>query len=332
MAKAKKLPSGNWRIRIGAGEGGKTKSFTAPTKKECEIMAAEFIAGRKRLPSEMTVEQAIDAYIDQRSNLLSPSTIQGYHTIKKNYLGGFGKKRLCDIDKNSLQSFVNSLSEKYAPKTVYNTIGLVSSVLRTFSPETNTDVKLPPKKREIRQFPTPQEIIAAFKGSEIELPVLMALWLGMRMSEIRGANKADIEDGVLTIRRTVLDVEGEQVVRDATKTFYSTRQLRLPSYIISLIDALPAEQEPLTVMSGSMIYKRFIATLEKNNLPKIRFHDLRHLNASLMLSLGIPDKYAMERGGWSNPTIMRSVYQHTFDADRQKVDAIIDGFFNGLVG
>ena len=50
-----------------------------------------------------------------------------------------------------------------------------------------------------------------------------------------------------------------------------------------------------------------------------------------MLMLGIPDKYAMERGGWSTNTTLKSVYQNTFDAERRKVDEQIDGFFNALL-
>jgi hypothetical protein len=69
MATAKKLPSGNWRIRVGAGEAGKSISFTAPTKKEVEILAARFIAGQKKLPSAMTVSEAVEKYIAARSNI-----------------------------------------------------------------------------------------------------------------------------------------------------------------------------------------------------------------------------------------------------------------------
>ena len=58
---------------------------------------------------------------------------------------------------------------------------------------------------------------------------------------------------------------------------------------------------------------------------------LRHLNASVMLMLGIPDKYAMERGGWSSNRVLKAVYQHTFSEERKLVDARIDGFFNDLL-
>jgi Phage integrase family. len=63
----------------------------------------------------------------------------------------------------------------------------------------------------------------------------------------------------------------------------------------------------------------------------MRFHDLRHLNASVMVALGVPDKYAMERGGWSTPEVLQSVYQHTFSAERQQVDSAMDNYFSGIM-
>ena len=58
----------------------------------------------------------------------------------------------------------------------------------------------------------------------------------------------------------------------------------------------------------------------------------RHLNASVMLMLGVPDKYAMERGGWSTNATLKAVYQHTFSDERKRVDEQIDGFFEDLLG
>lgn len=47
--------------------------------------------------------------------------------------------------------------------------------------------------------------------------------------------------------------------------------------------------------------------------------------------LCIPDKYAMERGGWSAPSVLKSVYQHTFSDERKLVDKRIDDYFNSLI-
>jgi integrase len=63
----------------------------------------------------------------------------------------------------------------------------------------------------------------------------------------------------------------------------------------------------------------------------MRFHDLRHMNASVMLQLGVPDKYAMERGGWSTDSTLKQVYQHTFDEKRNEIDSQIDDYFNKLL-
>lgn len=84
-------------------------------------------------------------------------------------------------------------------------------------------------------------------------------------------------------------------------------------------------------MTGQAIYKHFVRTLAKHNLPHMRFHDLRHLNASIMLKLGVSDKYAMERGGWATNNIMKSVYQQTLSDERIAIDNKIDDYFNTIV-
>ena len=81
-----------------------------------------------------------------------------------------------------------------------------------------------------------------------------------------------------------------------------------------------------------MIYKKFKKILIENNIkPEIRFHDLRHFNASIMLQLNIPDKYAMERGGWSTNNTMKNVYQHTFNKEREAVDTLVNNYFENLL-
>lgn len=67
--------------------------------------------------------------------------------------------------------------------------------------------------------------------------------------------------------------------------------------------------------------------LKRNNLPHMTFHDLRHVNASVMALLQIPDKYAMERGGWKTDSTMKGVYTHTFSKARKDVDETIDSYF-----
>ena len=88
-----------------------------------------------------------------------------------------------------------------------------------------------------------------------------------------------------------------------------------------------------------MIFFLFTALLSSKNADQgetdwasaLTLDDFRYLNASAMLMLGIPDKYAIERGGWASNDVLKSVYQHTFSAERKQVDERIDGFFNNLL-
>lgn len=63
----------------------------------------------------------------------------------------------------------------------------------------------------------------------------------------------------------------------------------------------------LIELSRHSIYMKWKRLLERNNLPHMSFHDLRHVNASVMALLKIPDKYAMERGGWKTDSVMKIV-------------------------
>lgn len=336
MGKAKILPSGNWRCRayIGKNEAGKKvyKSFTAPTRKEAELLAAQAAVSWKREDEEeMTVGEAVRNYIESKENILSPSTIQGYRRIEKNQIPSIANVYLTDFNTKLAQKYINRISKSLSPKSVANTWGLISSAIKMAEPERHIAVTLPAKRKNVRELPSPKEVIEAVRGTDVELPAMLAMWLSLRLSEVRGIKYKDIKNGVLAVRRTVLLVDGKDVVREQTKTYGSTRRLKLPPYLLNLIGT--GEPEEFVVkMSHTMIYNNFVNCIGKSGLPHMRFHDLRHLNASVMLQLGIPEKYAMERGGWTTNSTLQNVYQHTFSAERQAVDEKIDGYFEKLLG
>lgn len=328
--KAQKLPSGNWRCRVYDKQTKKCKSFTASTKKEAELLGLEWLNGRQtKNTNQMTIGEMIDEYISNKENILSPSTLDGYRRVKKNNLIELCDYTISEINDVVVQKHFNSLSLTKSPKTVRNAHGLLISVLNVYAPELNIHTTLPKKQKKIKTFPDIEDVIRVIRNTDIELPCLMAIWLGMRMSEIRGAKKSDIHNGVLTIKDVIVTVDGKHILKNQTKTVDSTRQIALPPYIQNLIDKQPTEY--LTELTGNAIYKRLSRLLQKNELEHITFHDLRHLNASTMLRLGVPDKYAMERGGWSSTNIMKSVYQHTFTDERKNIDKRIDDYFDNIV-
>ena len=337
MAKAIQLPSGSWRVRVYDNELKKQVSFTSTLegkagKAEAELMAREYALGRKqKKKAGKTIGESIDEYIAMKENILSPRTISEYRKSKKNDLLSVSDIPLSDITAEDIQKLVNRLALTKSAKTVRNAHGLLASVIHTFRPELYINTTLPKVQKNIKHLPEVEAVMQAVIGSDVELPCLMAIWLGMRLSEIRGAKKSDIHGDILTVNEVIVMVDKVDVVKKQTKTVESCRRLKLPPFIMALIQQLPEEQEHLTELSGTVIYKHFTKLLKAHGIEHMSFHDLRHLNASVMLALGVPDKYAMERGGWSTNNIMKSVYQHTFSAERTAIDNKIDSYFNSIL-
>lgn len=337
MATAKQLPSGSWFIRIYDGDLKKQVSFTSQMqgkagKNEVELMAHEYLVNRKHKKElGKTVGEAIDEYIKLKENILSPTTIEGYRKERRNSLAELCDIYLKDITSNQIQAHFNRLALNKSAKTLHNAHGLLVSVLNVYAPDMRIQTTLPKVQKKIKQLPDVKDVLKAVIGTEIELPCMLAIWGSLRMSEIRGACKSDIVGDTLILHKTVVTVNGEHIKKDSTKTVESTRLVHLSKHIQSLISALPAEQDELTLLSGQAVYKRFVRLLEAKGIRHMTFHDLRHMDASIMSMLNIPEKYAMERGGWSSPHIMKSVYQHTFSAEREAVEQKIDTYFDGLL-
>lgn len=337
MAQAKQLPSGSWRVRVYDKELKKQISFTSNLdgkagKAEAELMAREYVLGkRQKREKGKTVGECIDEYIDLKENILSPTTISEYRRCRNAELNDLCNIYINEITSNDIQQHINKLSLTMKPKTVRNAHGLLASVLNIYAPDFRIRTTLPKVQKKIKELPPVLDVLKAIVNSDIELPCLLALWSSLRMSEVRGIKKSDIKNGRLTIHQTTVRVHNKDVEKNTTKTIESTRLVRLPSRIIYLIDQLPPEQEKITTLTGQAIYMRFTRLLQRKGIEHMSFHDLRHMDASIMLSLNIPDKYAMERGGWSSPSVMKSVYQHTFSAEREAIEDKIDNYFNGLL-
>ncbi len=91
------------------------------------------------------------------------------------------------------------------------------------------------------------------------------------------------------------------------------------------------EGDVLVPISGRALYHRWIRLQDEHGMEHITFHDLRHLNASVMALLRILDKYAQERGGWKSDNVMKKIYMQTFPEEREKVDDMIDHYFEDIM-
>ena len=337
MANAKQMPSGNWRVQVylGTDQNGRKlkKSITAPTRWEAEKLAAEYLQDMQTAKSKFTVAEAVRGYIDSKRNVLSPSTVYFYENALTTRLQSLMSLDIHEVDSFAMQKAINEDALTKCRKTIAEGKNLVVAALKMYGIQQNWNITLPPKKPKVKDLPTAAQVIQMIRGTDIELPCLLAMWLSLRMSEVRGLQFGDIKDGVVTIQRSKLFIGSKDVVRDVNKTFNSTRRLVVPEYIQTLIDAVPHKsKEDFIVPQSYRKIKNHLNKLTAANGYNLTFHQLRHLNASVMLMLGIPDKYAMERGGWSSNGVLKSVYQHTFSEERKLVDERIDGFFNELLG
>ena len=327
---ARKLSSGTWFIQLRLN--GESMSVTAPTEKECVAKAMAIKAGllkAKKAPSRKTLGEAYDAYIAD-CDLLSPSTVAGYKRLRNNTFQSLMPRQLSSITNEAINREIKAMVKAgKSPKYISNAVGLLRPVLKTYHKDFEQDITMPAKKKVKMPMPSDadiQAIMQAAKGTEMELPILMGVWMGMRMSEIRGARYCDIEGNRLHICRAIVDdVDGKPVEKDP-KTYSGDRLVDIPAYIRSLLP----EGEPddhIVKLSGQAIYKRFSRILEKAGVRHYRFHDLRHANAAAMIRLGIDAKYAMERNGWATDYMYKQVYGYIMDDKMSEESARIDSYF-----
>lgn len=336
MANAKKLPSGSWRVRVKDPASGKTKSFTSKDKtmkgkRKVETEAALWLHAAQHAVDHPPFKTMCDEYIESKAPVLSPTTIAGYRNIQRNYMDGLNELSADELTPNRIQAWINGLTATKSAKTVRNAYGLFTAVIAYNDLHIPLGkIRLPQKIRKFKELPTEDVVIRTFKGSDIELPVLLAVWCGLRMSEILGIRKSDIKNGVLTINQVVVTVDNKEYLKSTAKTYKSKRQMQLPPPIMAMIDSIDTDSdERIEQRKHYQIADKFRRAMRDQGYT-VTFHDLRHVNASVMAALNIPDLYAMERGGWSSATTLRQVYQQTFTADRIKVDRIIDCHFQQI--
>lgn len=331
LPKAQKLPSGAYRCQVMVD--GKRVSIVDddPNKVQAKAIALKTgLLNQAKRPENLTLGTAIDRYIQSKDSILSPATVAGYKRIRANALQDLMCIKLADITQEKVQRSVNAMSRSKSAKTVRNAHGLISAVLNEYKPDMILHTTLPQRQRYQASIPSDEDIEAimvAAQGTSMELPILLAIWLGLRASEIRGITWDSISGDILHIKQAIVQGENGPAVK-GTKTYSGDRQLHLPQYILQLIVSQPKTDEYVIHLSGQALYKRFSRLCEKAGIPHYRFHDLRHANASVMLALGVPDKYAMERMGHATNNMLKTVYQHTMASKHDEVADIIDSYFS----
>lgn len=340
MAKAVKLPSGNWNVRAleYTDKNGKKhfKSFTAPTKKEAEYLAADYYANKRskdRTGTNITLREAFRRYIDNA--VLSPSTLRQYNQIARLRLQSVMDKKIGDLTNEDLQIALNADIINLQPKTARNISGLLSAVLKEYRPDFQLHLKLPQKVKTQIYIPSEEQVkklLKAAENTDMEIPLLLASCLGLRMSEVLGLkwSNVDFKSNKITIRSAIVTGEENKAYEKVPKTYAGYRTISAPSNLMEVLKKSRGEEEEddhIVKLDFRQINYRFLRLLDKMQIPHFRFHDLRHYHASVLLAMGVPNKYAQERLGHATDNMLKTVYQHTMQNKRQELDNKLDDYF-----
>lgn len=343
MAKAKKLPSGSWRalVYVGLGENGKRKykSITAPTEAEANMLASRMRYDLERgaklqsTPEDLTVAEAVAQYIREREKSLSPKTAREYETILRNHYAGIKNIKLKKLTERAVKLEMTRESVNLSPKSIRNIYGLLKSTLDEFAPDLNIKIKMPKKEMIEMQIPTNEELFLIFEKAEntsLELPVLLAATCGLRRGEICAIDlntDVDYDNCKLSIKKAVAqDKHGEWITK-SPKSAAGKRIIDCPAWVVD--ELRQARDRGYKFPKPSVVTNAFMRLKNRYGL-SIRFHDLRHYYASVMLSLGVPDKYAMARMGHATPNMLKNVYQHLMDDKNREITEQMNGFFDSV--
>ena len=329
------LPSGMFRCQKMVNGERISVIDEDPAVAHAKILAIEAGIYEKQKPvADLTVGEAIDRYIESKDSILSPTTIRSYKAIRKYQFRELMGLKLSALSQEAVQRAVNKMARDKSPKTVKNAHGLLSATVAAYRPDMILKTTLPQKVKHEIQIPTIEEIqmlAAAVQGTRFELAFLLAIWLGLRTSEIRGITWDCISGNVLHIRQALVEGEDGPVLK-STKSYSGDRKITLPPYIKDLIDQQPRNSEYVVTYTRNAMYNHFVRLCDRLGIQRYRFHDLRHVQASVMLRLGIPDKYAMERMGHASPNMLKNVYQHTMTDNAAEVSEAVDLYFSEKLG
>ena len=246
-----------------------------------------------------------------------------------------------------MQMFYSEMLRKVKPNTVIHYHAIIHSALK-YAVKTDmlvqnvADKVDRPKKNSFQPVflsaEEMQKMFEALRGTKLELPVLVAAFYGFRRGEVLGLkwDAIDFERGTISVIRTVttITVDGKQteIEQQSAKTKSSLRTLPLigsfREYFLQVKEARELNKKVCgncynydydgyvfvnelgERMRPNYLTEYFPKYIAKHGMPKMRFHDLRHSCASLLLANGVPLKQIQEWLGHSDFSTTANIYAH----------------------
>ena len=343
----KEIKKGKARLVVSRGSGKTrkryTKTVTYNTKRELKELYRKFEEECQKNPlSDITVGELMDSSIKYKKSLnLKATTLRGYKGCADRFSEPFKAISAKECTTYHIEREIASMGEYgLSAKTIRNTIRFLSSAFEHAiyigQLESNPCKRaaLPKgQQREIRVLYVTEipDFLNAISNVDINEKVAyeLALFLGLRRSEILGLKEADVDlvNRLVYVHNTRHRVDGKDI-EQSTKTKRSTRILALPDILVDDIERLLETHrlfkykkvdyliqngfgEPL----GHQALASRLARLEKRcGLPNVTLHGLRHTYASLLHSRGVDMANISAELGHSNLATTMNIYTHVFQS------------------
>jgi integrase len=345
----------NYHIRYYV-DGKQYWETVGPRKKDAERVLAERIRqinlGEFQILPDVTFAEFAKTWLIIKSSRVRSRTLRGYEIhLKRQLLPYFGRYKLKKISTEMVERFVADLLEVgLTPQTAAKYLGTLKQVLKQavifgYISRNPAEYVKPPRatsKREI-QFLSPAEMQALIDAALPEHKALIATacLTGMRQGELLALSWDDVDflNNRIHVRRAV---SGRKI--SEPKTRHSKRVINVPPTLIEMLKEhqlrqmveLPQNPNNLVfpnqngnLMDHSTLLRYiFWPTLKRAGLRKIRFHDLRHSFASLLIHRGENIKYIQRVLGHSSIQITLDVYGHLLpEAGVEAAERLEEFFF-----
>lgn len=325
-----------------------------------------FIPETQKATEEMLFSDYMLKWLEIAKSTIAVTTFSSYSQITKSIIVPYFKERhipLKELSASDIQDFYTDQLRRVGANSVIHYHAVIHRALkyavRTDLIPVNPADKIdrPKAERYLASFYDKDEMNELFElvlGTKLEVPVMLAAFYGLRRSEVLGLkwDAIDFENNTISIKHTVtsctIDGKVTTIAQDTTKTKSSMRTLPLVPVFKEKLLSLKQEQEDNRRLCGRSYCREYIGylcvdelgnrlspnylstafpkLLQKNGLRAIRFHDLRHSCASLLLANGVPMKQIQDWLGHSDFSTTANIYAHLdFNSKLSSAEAMIAG-------
>ncbi len=329
-------------------DDGKRKVLYGKTQKEVQEKVNEVLYEKQRGILADGIHATVQEYLENwlenvHRSTIRPTTYLNYSKLLRNYLvPGLGKIKVQKLTPQQVQAFcAKKIHEGLSPKTVNNVHGLLHKALDnavkwSLLSRNVCDVVTPPRIPHTEKTVLTKEqahvLLKVAQKHRLEALLTLAITTGMRRGELLALRWQDIDlsNGSLHVKRALNYTTEYGYTESEPKTVRSRRMIMLPKFVVVTLKRHKVQQEEQRDKVGgewiekdllftnalgdyyspSTMVKGFDSLLVSAGLPHVRFHDLRHSAATLLLSMGIHPKIVQEILGHSQISMTMDVYSH----------------------